>query len=78
MKARVIVQTFPNGQKNICFTQDPLTDLTDYLVKGERSEVIQGEVFILTDNSDLGKALLETELRSVDNVDQIVPYLGVV
>lgn len=79
MKARIIIQIFEDGQKNVSFSQDPDAKLSDFLVSTERpSRAIQGEVFIVADDPELEQVLLETELRSVDNIGDIVPNLGVV
>jgi hypothetical protein len=74
MKARVIIQRLPTGQVNICFTQDPTADPEDFLVSDPREcDVLVGEVLILSDEPAVAEALLDKELRSVDNIEEIDP-----
>lgn len=77
MKARVIIQIFEDGQRNVCFTQELEAPLSDFLVHRDvPSKAVQGEVLIISTENELDEALLQTEFRSVDNVDSIVPKLG--
>lgn len=77
MKARVIIQRLSDGQTNVCFTQDPTADAEDFLVGNPAdSEVLVGEVLLLSDDPRVAEALLEKELRSVDNVEEIAPISG--
>lgn len=69
MKVRVIIQIHPDGQKNVCFTQDPLVDPEDLIVRGngwEKATIIRDEIILVGDGDTLFH-LCDTELRSVDN-----------
>lgn len=73
MKVRVVIQIHPDGQKNVCFTQDPLVDPEDLIVRGngwENATIIRDEIILVGDGLTL-QHLLDTELRSVDNSHSI-------
>ena len=74
MVARVVIQRLPGGQKNVCLTQDPIVDPDDFIVGDPAvANVLRGEVLIIADDPEIAEALLETELRSVDNIEEIEP-----
>ncbi len=65
MKCKVIIQVNnETGEKNICFTQDPITPLEDYLLPWPDSTVITEEVMLLASDVILD-AVTDTEFHSV-------------
>lgn len=77
MRARIVIQKFENGQTNVCITQDKEVVMEDFVVGGaDESEIVIGEVLILSDDPRITEALAENELRSVDNITDISPVTG--
>lgn len=69
MQVRVVIQTHPDGQVNVCLSNDPTIDQEDLLAHGdgwEKAEVRVGKVLLIGE-PNLVDVLLKTELRSVDN-----------
>jgi len=65
MKIKVIIQVNKEtGEKNVCFTQDPITPIEDFLLPWPDSKVIVEEVLIFASDPVLDN-LVDTEFRSV-------------
>lgn len=65
MKCKAIIQiNLDTGEKNICFTQDPVTPLEDFLLPWPNSKTVVEEVLILASDGVLDN-VVDTEFRSV-------------
>jgi hypothetical protein len=76
MKCKAIIQiNNETGEKNVCFTQDPLTPIEDYLLPWPDSRVIHEEIMLLA-SDDVLDAVADTEFRSVlgdvKNMEEVI------